>query len=98
MHNKDEIISANEINRFCYCPYQWYYNRVYGSKEIQSRYKKRNEKYGYTDVVEANFTRGQRFHTDYHRSYRRTGIIKIIVYFIIAAVLTYWFVRLIGNG
>ena len=23
-------LSANEINRFIYCPYQWYYGRYYG--------------------------------------------------------------------
>ena len=28
-------ISANEINRFVYCPYQWYYRRYYGQKDLK---------------------------------------------------------------
>ena len=25
-----ETISAHEINKYDYCPYQWYYERLYG--------------------------------------------------------------------
>lgn len=28
-------ISASEINRYTYCPYQWYYERIYGTKELR---------------------------------------------------------------
>nr|WP_317359380.1 hypothetical protein [uncultured Tyzzerella sp.] len=39
MYNKDEKISASEINKYCYCQYSWYYERLYGKKHIRESYK-----------------------------------------------------------
>ena len=30
-----ETISAHEINKYDYCPYQWYYERLYGRAELR---------------------------------------------------------------
>lgn len=67
--NKDEKpISASELNRYAYCPYQWYYERVYGRKELRRLYQERNERLGLTDSTAGNFTRGLEHH---RKSYRR---------------------------
>ena len=44
MYNKSENISASEINKFVYCPYQWYYERFYGQKKILEILKSKKEK------------------------------------------------------
>ena len=33
-----ETISAHEINKYDYCPYQWYYERLYGRAELRRLY------------------------------------------------------------
>ena len=38
------IISATELSKFEYCPYQWYYERVYGRNELRKLAKERNER------------------------------------------------------
>lgn len=40
------IISATELSKFEYCPYQWYYERVYGRNELRKLAKERNERLG----------------------------------------------------
>ena len=37
-----ETISAHEINKYDYCPYQWYYERLYGRAELRRLYTQRN--------------------------------------------------------
>ena len=37
-----ETISAHEINKYDYCPYQWYYERLYGRAELRRLYAERN--------------------------------------------------------
>jgi len=65
MKNDSKSISANEINKFVYCPYQWYYERAYGSAHIRELYKERNKKFGFEDVALSNFRKGQGFHAGY---------------------------------
>ena len=51
MDNSSKTISAGEINKFVYCPYQWYYQRLYGNKKLRELVKIRNEYYGYGDSI-----------------------------------------------
>lgn len=39
MKKSSTRISANELNRFMYCPNQWYYKRVYGAKSLTQMYE-----------------------------------------------------------
>ncbi len=39
--SRKKPISASEINRYTYCPYQWYYERIYGAKELRRLAKER---------------------------------------------------------
>ncbi len=74
MYNDSKVISASEINRFIYCPYQWYYERKYGKKYISSvkvKEKKRAKpakKRAQTTFD--NFKRGREFHDNYLKNAR----------------------------
>ena len=82
---KNEIkISANEVNRYIYCPYQWYYGRVYGQKTLKEKYKALERK---TSGHEANFKKGLRFHEDYYKKYRMKRRIECVVVIIFICLL-----------
>ncbi|HQD50721.1 MAG TPA: hypothetical protein PLL17_06275 [Defluviitaleaceae bacterium] len=70
IENKSNTISAGEINKFVYCPYQWYYQRLYGSKKLRELAKIRNEYYGYEDSDLSHFNKGTGFHKNYHFAYK----------------------------
>ncbi len=71
MDNKSEVVSANEINKFLHCPYQWYYERYYGKKYILLAYKNKkpkvkvNKKKKKLNTTMNNFARGRKFHSEY---------------------------------
>ncbi len=70
-------ISANEVNKFVYCPYQWYYERIHGAKKIRGLYMERNKSYGYTDTVGSHFKKGLRYHSGYRKRALIFGIITV---------------------
>lgn len=80
MKNK-KMISANEINRFVYCPYQWYYTKVYGQKAIREKYKALPHQ---KSQHENNFTRGLKFHKRYYKQYRLKRLAGIAVAAVLA--------------
>lgn len=65
MNNDSEEITANEINKFTYCPYQFYYERLYGQKYIRQERNAMLKELGYTDKTKSNLKRG----IDYHKNY-----------------------------
>lgn len=81
-------ISANEINRFVYCPYQWYYGKVYGQKTLREKYKALPHK---KSKHESNFVRGLKFHKNYYRLYRvRLWLKRIMVLILLFALIGVW--------
>jgi len=58
-------LSAHEVNKFTYCPHQWYYERVHGAKALRAAYRERNERLGLEDATGANFARGLVFHAGF---------------------------------
>ncbi|MCL2702415.1 MAG: hypothetical protein FWE91_02245 [Defluviitaleaceae bacterium] len=59
---KLENLSAGEINKYVYCPLQWYYTRVYGEAELRARYRELHpERHG----ENPHFRRGRDFHGKY---------------------------------
>lgn len=60
--NNEPAISANEINKYTYCPYQWYYEKIYGAKELRRLKKELNERLNLEDATMSNFVSGQKFH------------------------------------
>lgn len=77
---KQVMISANEINRFIYCPYQWYYKKTYGNKELTQQYKALTRP---TSQHEHYFVKGMKHHSTYHRRYTLKKDIMIIVVIIV---------------
>ncbi len=88
LFNDSTIISANEINKFVYCPYQWYYERAYGKKHIRMLYNQRNERLGLPDSLQSNFVKGQAFHNKYSGvSYGKYALAAFIIIAVIGVVL-----------
>ena len=90
MKNDSEFISANEINKFLYCPYQWYYDRLYGTIHIRNLYKERNQEHGLDDTVYRNFNKAHDYHDSYNsdssassgaglRMFRRIAILIAVI-------------------
>lgn len=80
MHNDSTKISANEINRYIYCNYQWYYRRLYGDSELTKLKKERNKALGIKrDPRTHAFVRGNKFHLNYHRWYKIKKVLYLIL-------------------
>ncbi len=75
MKNKNLKISANEINRYLYCPYQWYYSRYYGQRALKEKYKALGSGISHHDQ---HFEKGKRFHRGYYRLYRLKRLAQLV--------------------
>ena len=108
-----KTISAHELNKYAYCPYQWYYERFYGRKELRQLYQDRNKKnqeinqkappknkkIEVQDTLNSNFARGLEFHKmDYERRQQKSAVWKIVLLvFLVAVVLGYAYIRYMGG-
>jgi len=89
-----KTISAHEINKYSYCPYQWYYEKLYGRKELRRLYQERNEALALGDGMNANFTKGLEFHKrNYEKLRLRNLAWKIAVLLLILGVVIYYLMR-----
>ena len=77
-------ISSNEINRYIYCPYQWYYSKYYGQTKLKDKYKALNKN---GDKTENNFTKGINFHKNYYKEYKRNKMLKIALVIIVLSII-----------
>ncbi|MEG0353192.1 MAG: hypothetical protein RSD26_08995 [Cellulosilyticaceae bacterium] len=85
MKNSKTRISANEINRFVYCPYQWYYKRYYGTTTLNQKYKELEIA---SSQHESHFVKGLNHHKKYYFQYRVKKFIQILIVLgIIASVI-----------
>lgn len=80
MKSKKEFISANEINKFIYCPYQWYYEKQYGIAHLRKLYRERNQRLGLTGNIDHNFVKGQKFHNSYYMKDKLFKLLKIVLF------------------
>lgn len=83
MKNNSEKISASEVNRYCFCPYQWYYERVYGKSNLINLKKEELNKLGIKDFSKSNLKRGVKFHNNYLKIYKIKQTIKFLFYMLI---------------
>lgn len=75
--NKNKRFSPSELNRFTYCPYQWYYERLYGRKKLMELFKEKNgNSHGSGNSPIAY---GNKFHKNYYLIYRVKNILRIIL-------------------
>ncbi|MBQ7084016.1 MAG: hypothetical protein IKA89_07025 [Anaerotignum sp.] len=83
-----KTLSAHEISKYDYCPYQWYYERLYGRKELRRLYVERNTRLNLEDSLASEFRKGEKYH---RRSYRmlkfRRMLWKLIVILFAAALI-----------
>lgn len=98
MENDSKTISANEINKYTYCSYQWYYERCYGTKKLRQLAKERNERLGLEDATTSNFHKGLRHHDRYHLRYRWKRILWGILYILAGLLLAYGILAVIHYG
>lgn len=70
MNDNKDMITPNDINKFCYCPYQWYYEKIYGKKELRRLYGERLSELGISSLQGKNFERGRKFHDSFLSKYR----------------------------
>lgn len=87
MRDKNKSISANEINKYTYCPYQWYYEKIYGAGELQRMHKELSEKMGYKNTLESNFVKGNHFHQNYLVKNKKRKLIKFIIFILIIVIV-----------
>ena len=90
MRKKEIRISANEVNRYVYCPYQWYYGRVYGQKTLKQKYQALERK---SSNHEAHFKKGLRFHENYYKKYRVKRRIESMVLLLLISLLVGSFMK-----
>lgn len=99
MNNDSNRISANEINKFSYCPYQWYYERVYGSKELRRLKNELNKELGISDKRTENFSRGNKHHDAIYRRYKlKVLFIKIVILCVVLYLIYLGITGLINYG
>lgn len=88
MHNDSSRISANEINRYVYCNYQWYYRRLYGDKALTKMKKEHNKALGIKkDARTHAFIKGNKFHRNYHRWYQFKKVLYVLLLIAIIAIV-----------
>ena len=86
-----ETLSAHELNKYTYCPYQWYYEKTYGRAELRRMRKEYLEELGLEDSTTANFVRGEDFHRKLYRQHRLRQILwKILILAVFVLILVYW--------
>ena len=88
MYNDSSRISANEVNRYIYCNYQWYYKRFYGDKVLTKMKKDHNKALGIKkDARTHAFIKGNKFHCNYHRFYRLKKLLYALMQVILIAIV-----------
>ena len=88
-------LSAHEISKYDYCPYQWYYERLYGRKELRRLYVERNKRLHLEDSLASEFRKGEKYH---RRSYlilkfKRMLWKLLVILFAAAAVAGYLWMK-----
>lgn len=93
MKNNKLVITPSEINKFVYCPYQWFYERKYGTTELR-RLAAENRS-GVKHTREGNFVRGAKYHSSFLREYEFKR--KLLI-FAVAVVMILIFIVVINYG
>lgn len=81
------VISAGEVNKFVYCPLQWYYIRAYGQKRLREMYREANP--GKEHPSTPGFNRGKAFHGGYGRRETLKKAVLLIAALVVAALLLF---------
>lgn len=93
IYNDKKEITANEINKYVYCPYQWYYERVYGSSYLREQKSLLNEDKGYNYNERSAFEKGRKFHKYYKIKEIIATAVKIIILIAVVIGVAYAYFR-----
>lgn len=89
-------ISGNDINKFMYCNYQWYYQKVFGIKKLRELRKEYIEDLGIQDETVSNYKRGTVFHKRIYFKYR---VFSFFIKFLLISILSLLILYLLNvNG
>lgn len=89
-----ETLSAHELNKYTYCPYQWYYEKIYGRTQLRQLHQEYMASLGLEDATIANFVRGENFHQKLYRQYRLRQLLwKMLLIALFAIILILWGMR-----
>ena len=91
MDKNRHTLSATELSKFEYCPYQWYYERLYGRNDLRKLEKERNEQLGLREFRKENFESGIQYHNEYDFKARFTRVLVTVV--IIVAIIVFVLVK-----
>lgn len=92
-------ISASEVNRYTYCPYQWYFERYYGRSKLfqMSKTKKAEPQIAPTAKTkskttaaktrESHFARGRAYHAKEYQNFRRKQRIFLFCVAVVVIIL-----------
>lgn len=97
MKKEDKVISPNEMNKFTYCNYQWYYEKKYGTKTLRELVKQRNEALGLDNQTYSNFKRGLDYHSRYHRLYKLKQLMSRLLLIVLLILIVVLILR-VKNG
>lgn len=93
LKNPRNTITPNEINKFIYCPYQWYYERKYGTDELKRLHNEIVLKYNLEDKTKSNFVKGLEFHNNYGNKNKFKRIVKNILFSVILILMMYFYYK-----
>ena len=95
-------ISASEVNRYTYCPYQWYFERYYGrsklfqmskTKKVEPTLKKQKTTEKTADKKRApHLARGRAYHAKEYENFRKKQKIVWAILTLIAVIVVICFV------
>lgn len=94
LENDSNTISASEVNRYTYCPYQWYYERVYGRKELRKLAAERNRELGLSDTRMSHLKKGLEYHKKEYQIYRINRFIKKVIVILSVGLIIYFLIRM----
>jgi len=89
--------TPNEINKYLYCPYQWYYEKKYGTKTLRSLYKERNEKLNLDDKLKSNFAKGNKYHSNYLDENKNENKNLLVYLMIVVVIFILWYFLFNGS-
>jgi len=96
LQREDPKLSPSELNRYIYCSYQWYYERLYGRKELAKLAKERNEKYHLKDTTFSHFSKGSAYHEKMYVRQRGISLRRCVVGWVCLLVILYLYAK--GKG
>ena len=96
MDKDRRTIAATELSKFEYCPYQWYYERLYGRNELRRLEKERNERLGLDDRRKERLEAGVIYHTEVYN--KKSGRFGIAIVLVIMLAVAMYFIMKAGAG